>query len=594
MTTRSCFLYALVILINACNQPPGKYAYDPGAFHAMLDSYWRDYCRLNPLEATSFGDSSYNDQIQNTCTQAFRNEVKSFYLRYEDSLKNFDPAVMDESDRLSYQILDYDLKNELEGLKFDTWKIPFTQMGDAGNTISSNLLMAIGQFGSGESAQPFKTVRDYDNWLKRAHGYVAWCDSAIGNFRLGMATNYVLPHALVVKMVDVCNGLINPDITKNIFYGPIKNMPAEFSPADRQRLTGEYISLIKDELNPAHERLSKFLSEEYLPRSRSTSGVDALPDGKAYYAYCVRSWTTTNKTPDEIYNLGLSEVKRIRGEMESVKNSTGFKGDLNSFFEFMRTNRQFMPFKTPDQVLDSFRHIYAIIKPNLPRFFIVFPKSKFEIRQTEAFRAASASIEYMQGSPDGSRPGIFYVPILDATKFNITSGMESTFLHEAIPGHHYQCSLQMEDTALPLFRRFKWYGAYGEGWALYAESLGKELGLYTNPYQHMGALGDEIHRAIRLVVDVGIHSRGMTREQAIGYMMENEAVSRESAVAEIERYMAMPGQALSYKIGALKIKELRDRLAAKQGGAFSIGEFHKKVLDGGCVPLSILEEKILK
>jgi uncharacterized protein (DUF885 family) len=224
----------------------------------------------------------------------------------------------------------------------------------------------------------------------------------------------------------------------------------------------------------------------------------------------------------------------------------------------------------------------------------LFPKSKFEIRQTEAFRAASASIEYFQGTSDGSRPGIFYVPVIDASTFNITSGMESTFLHEAVPGHHYQSSLQMEDTLLPAFRRYKSYGAYDEGWALYCESLGKELGLYTNPYQHMGALGDEMHRAIRLVVDVGIHSKGITREQAIAYMIENEPISEESAIAETERYMALPGQALSYKIGALKIRELRDKYSKKLGAKFNIGEFHKQVLDSGSLPLEVLEKKLDK
>jgi uncharacterized protein (DUF885 family) len=280
--------------------------------------------------------------------------------------------------------------------------------------------------------------------------------------------------------------------------------------------------------------------------------------------------------------------------MENIKNSTGFKGDLNAFFQFMKTDKQFMPFKTPEQVLDSFRHIYDIIKPALNKYFVLFPKSRFEIRQTEAFRAASASIEYFQGASDGSRPGIFYVPILDASAFNITSGMESTFLHEAVPGHHYQASLQMEDTLLPTFRRFKSYGAYDEGWALYCESLGKELGLYTNPYQHMGALGDEMHRAIRLVVDIGIHSKGMTREQAITYMMENEPIDEESAIAETERYMAIPGQALSYKIGALKIRELRDKYSKQLTTKFNIAEFHKQLLNSGSLPLSVLEEKLDK
>jgi uncharacterized protein (DUF885 family) len=278
--------------------------------------------------------------------------------------------------------------------------------------------------------------------------------------------------------------------------------------------------------------------------------------------------------------------------MERIKNGVGFKGDLKSFFEHMRTDPKFKPFKTPVEVLNTFHNIHKTMEPNLKKMFGRTPGIPFEIRQTEAFRAASASAEYNPGTPDGKRPGIFYVPILDATKFNITSGMESLFLHEAIPGHHYQISLQMENKSLPKFRQFAWYGAYGEGWALYCESLGKELGLYTDPYQYMGALGDEIHRAIRLVVDVGMHLKGMTREEAIKYMMENEAIDEQGATAEIERYMAIPGQALSYKIGALKIRELRDKYTKQLGDKFKISDFHDEFLRDGVMPLEIVERKM--
>ena len=590
---RLFFGVAIIITSVRCNQPEKKES-DISHFHQMLENYWKGLMRLQPLDATQFGDNTLNDQFKNTCTQAYRDEVKSFYRGYLDSLKNFNPDDMDDEDALSYRVLKYDADIQLERAKYDTWKIPFTQFGDATNTLSGNIVLAMGQYGSGESSQPFKTVKDYDNWLQRVHAYAVWCDSAIQNFRQGMATNYVLPKALVVKMINICTGLVSADETKSIFYGPIKNLPETFSATDKERITAAYKAAIRNELNEAHTKLSLFLKNEYLPKARSTSGVSELPDGLNYYKLCVKRWTTTDKTLDEIYNTGSNEVKRIRAEMENTKNATGFKGTLDSFFQFMRTDKRFKPFKTPEEVLDSFRHIYEIIKPALNKYFVLFPKSKFEIRQTEAFRAASASIEYLQGSPDGSRPGVFYVPILDATKYNITSGMESTFLHEAIPGHHYQSSLQMEDTLLPTFRRFKWYGAYGEGWALYCESLGKELGLYTNPYQYMGALGDEIHRAIRLVVDIAIHSKGMSREEAIAYMMQNEPVDEQGATAEIERYMADPAQALSYKIGALKIRELRDKYTKQLGNKFNIGEFHKQVLNSGCLPLSILEVKLDK
>ena len=576
-----------------CNQPPKK-EYDAVQFHSMLDNYWKGLMKLQPLDAMHFGDSSLNGEFRNTCTQEYRNEVNKFYLEYSDILKNYSPENMIEEDALSYKVLQFDVNIQLETAKYDYWKIPFTQMGSATNVLSPNIVLAMGQYGSGESVQPFNTVKDYNNWLQRMNGYTIWCDSAIENFKQGMTTNYVMPKTLVIKMITICNGLISDDVTKSIFYGPIKKFPMGFSTADKERITAAYQEAIKNKWNVAHRNLSTFLKEEYLPKARETSGVKYLPNGLNYYKLCVKQWTTTDKSLDDIYNTGLSEVKRIYNEMENIKNSTGFTGNLTAFFQFMRTDNQFMPFKTPEQVLDSFRHIYTIVEPNLNKYFILFPKSKFEIRQTEAFRAASASIEYFQGTSDGSRPGIFYVPVLNASTFNITSGMESTFLHEAVPGHHYQTSLQMEDTSLPSFRRFKSYGAYDEGWALYCESLGKELGLYTNPYQHMGALGDEMHRAIRLVVDISIHSKGMTREQAIAYMMQNEPISKESAIAETERYMAIPGQALSYKIGALKIKELRDRYSKQLGTKFNIAEFHKQLLSSGSLPLSVLEDKLNK
>ena len=446
--------------------------------------------------------------------------------------------------------------------------------------------------GSGTGPQPFHTVQDYDNWIKRAGAFKAWADSAIVYFRKGMPTGYVLPAKLVVKMIPQMQDMVTADVTKSLFYGPIKNMPDSFAKADKERLTRAYKGLIQDTLSPAFQRLADFLKKEYLPKARTTTGIKDVPGGPALYDYLVRYWTTTHQTPDEIYNTGLAEVKRIRGIMDSVKNAVGFKGDLKAFFEYMRTDKRFMPYKKPEEVLNAFRNIQARIEPHLKDMFGHFPKMKFEIRQTEAFRAASASAEYIQGTPDGQRPGIFYVPILDATKFNTTSGMESLFLHEAIPGHHYQVGLALEDTTLPSFRRFLWYGAYGEGWALYCESLGKELGLYTDPYQYMGALGDEMHRAVRLVVDVGMHQKNMTREQAIAYMMENEAITDQGATAEIERYMAIPAQALSYKIGALKIRELRNKYSKELGKKFSLAAFHDEFLHFGCMPLELVEKSM--
>lgn len=386
--------------------------------------------------------------------------------------------------------------------------------------------------------------------------------------------------------------LVTDSATKSLFYEPVKLMPATFSDADKKQLAIAFTQMIIQQVVPSYKKLAAFLEKEYLPVTRSSTGINALHNGDKYYEYMVRYWTTTRKTPEDIYNTGLEEVKRIHEEMEKIKQQVHFSGDLNAFFGFMKTGKQFMPYKSPEEVLNAFRSIQDRIDPNLKRMFGITPKTKFEIRKTEAFREASASAEYYPGLPDNSRPGIFYVPIVDASRFNITSGMESLFLHEAIPGHHYQMSLQNENNNLPKFRRFIWYGAYGEGYALYCESLGKELGLYTDPYQHMGALGDEILRAIRLVVDVGMHTGKMTREQAIKYMMDNQAISEEAAIAEIERYMVFPGQALSYKTGALKIKELRDKYQKSLGNKFKLAAFHDEFLKDGGMPLDVMEKSM--
>jgi len=320
-------------------------------------------------------------------------------------------------------------------------------------------------------------------------------------------------------------------------------------------------------------------------------GNGAIPNGKEYYKFQIKANTTTNMTADEIYKIGLDEVARISAEMEKVKEEVGYKGDLKSFFDYVRNKKELMPFTEPEQVLDNFNAIRERMISHLEILFDRKPKARFEVRRTEAFREKSASAQYNAGSLDGARPGIFYVPIPDVEKYNTYSD-ETLFLHEAIPGHHYQISLTQENEELPKFRKTLWYSGYGEGWALYAESLGKELGLFVDPYQYFGMLGAEMHRAIRLVVDVGLHSKGWTREQAIQYSLDNEAESKESIVSEIERYMAFPGQALSYKIGQLKIKEFRKKAEEELGDKFEIREFHNQVLETGCLPLAIMAEKI--
>jgi len=553
-------------------------------FSKLCDQYYEEGLKLFPLNATYAGDDRYNDLLPNDGSVQFINETKDFYTKYLDSLKGYDRQKLNENDRLSYDVLKDQLQVSLDGLKYHFEYLPFNQM--------FALPLTFGQLGSGTGAQPFKTVKDYDNWLKRISAFSLWADTAIGNFKKGIQTGIVLPKALVVKMYPQMYSMIVSDPKKSLFYGPVTNFPKNFSDADKKRLTDSYSKAILNEIVPSYKKMGDFLKNEYLPKARTTSGLSALPGGKAMYTYLVRQQTTTTKSPEEIYQTGLKEVARIKNQMDSIRNKVGFKGDLHAFFEYMRNDPKFMPYKTPKQVLDAFEDIHKRMEPNLKKMFNHVPKTPFEIRQTEAFRAASASAEYNQGSADGKRPGIFYVPILDATKFNITSGMESLFLHEAIPGHHYQISLTQENTSLPKFRRFGMHNAYVEGWALYCESLGKELGLYADPYQHMGALGDEMHRAIRLVVDVAIHTKNMTREQAIKYMMDNEAINEQGATAEIERYMGIPAQALGYKIGAMKIRELRNRYEKELGAKFNLAEFHNQVLKDGSLPLSVFENKM--
>lgn len=579
-------LFVLTVLF-ACNENevPAEPKQDK-SLSAFFDDYYEETLKLFPLKATAIGDDRYNDILPISFTDSYRDKLRDFYNRYLTAAGQYNYNDLTEKDKINYDVFVYETKMNLDDLEFPSNYTPFNQF--------YALPLTMGQLGSGSGNQPFKTVKDYDNWLKRASGFKAWADSAILYFRNGLNAQYVLPKSIVIKMVPQLKAMITADINKSVFYGPVLSIPSSFSEADKKRITGEYTRLIKEVLEPAYNKLAIYLEKKYLLLARTSSGIGSLPGGNDYYNFLTRQQTTTSKTPEEIYNTGLQEVARIKTLMDSVKNATGFKDDLNSFFSYMRDDKKFMPYKTPKEVLDAFEAIHQRMMPFVNKMFNRVPKTPFEIRQTEAFRAASASAEYFRGSADGSRPGIFYVPILDATTFNVTSGMESLFLHEAIPGHHYQISLQQEDTLLPKFIRYGGNNAYVEGWALYCESLGKELGLYADPYQYMGALGDEMHRAIRLVVDVAIHTRNMTREQAIKYMMNNEAISEQGATAEIERYMAIPGQALGYKIGALKIKELRERYEKKLGSKFSLAAFHDEILKDGSLPLDVLEAKMDK
>ena len=558
----------------------------PVDLDSITANYYEQYLKLYPLDATAQGDERYNDQLPINIDKDFISGEITFYNSVQNQLKKVDYKSLNDQDKTVYDVLDYTLKDKIERYAYHPEYIPFTQF--------SGLPLDFPLLGSGQGNQPFKTEKDYSDWLKRTENFPAWMDAAIENFREGITNQYVLPKKLVVKMVTQMNAeeITTSDFSKNIFYGPINNFPKNFTAAQREKFTKEFKTMITKRIIPSYTKMGSFLQTEYLPKARTTDGINGLPKGNDIYAYFAKSWTTTTKTPNEINQIGLEQVAMLRNEMEKVKQQVGFSGSLEEFLIHLKSDPKAMPYKTDVEVIKVFNAVLTKITPKLKTMFKVTPKTPFEIRQTEKFRENTASAEYMPGTPDGKRPGIFYIPLPDPTKFNVTSGMESLFLHEAIPGHHYQISLQQENVQLPKFMRFGWFGAYGEGWAHYCETLGPELGLYTDPYQKMGYLSDQMLRAVRLVVDTGLHTGKMNREEAIAYFLKNISYDEQGATAEVERYMATPGQALSYKIGALKIRELRDLYQKNLGSKFKLAKFHDEVLNQGCLPLDVLDRKM--
>ncbi len=551
----------------------------------VFENYYQESLKLYPLQATSQGDLRYNDFLPNDLSDEFRKKEKEFYTFYKSQLNNFPDHTLNENDLLSKKVLLWECDLSLKRLTFNEQYTPINQMW--------TLQLTIGQYAAGLSAQPFKTVKDYNNWLKRIDDYLIWLETAEERMRQGIKNEIVLPKSLIKKVIPQLKTILNPDLNQNLFFSPARQFPEEFSEKDKSILIEKYTEMVLNKIIPAYKKLSDFMSDQYLDAGRSSSGISAFEDGLDYYNYSIKLYTTTELTADEIHNIGLKEVAKISSEMEKIKTKVGFNGDLKSFFNHVRELDELIPFNEPQEVIDNFNKIHEKMTPQVNKLFGLQPKTPFEVRRTESFREASASAEYNPGSLDGTRPGIFYVPIPNIKEYNYFSD-EDLFLHEAIPGHHYQISLQQENTSLPSFRKSLWYSSYGEGWALYSESLGEELGLYDDPYQYFGMLSAEMHRAIRLVVDTGLHTKGWSREKAIQYSLDNEAESEAGITSEIERYMANPGQALSYKIGQLKIRELRSNAEQKLGDKFDIKIFHEKVLESGCIPLQLLEEKINK
>ena len=552
-------------------------------FAALLENYKEEGYVLDPMVATGAGDTRFNAAFPNFLSSEYKAKKKAYYNTYKAKLAEIDLESLSETEKMSLAVLNWDIDINLEAMSFKKDLMPIDQMW------SKNL--DFNQQASASNAQPFNTVKDYKDWMVRVDNYLVWLNATISNMKTGISEGYVLPKPLIKKVIPQFETLAKGPIEEHLYYAPIKKMPDDFTAEERKKITADYKSMIENKLMPAHQKMVNFLKNDYLPKGRTSSGIDATPLGENYYNHQIKLYTTTTMTADEIHQLGLREVARIRSEMEMVKKEVGFEGDLNGFFEHVRTKKSLMPFTERSQVIAFYDSIHDVMKPQINKLFGKQPVTAFEVRRTQPFREKSAAANYSAGSLDGTRPGIFYTPIPYVESYNIFD-KESLFLHEAIPGHHFQIALQQENKDLPDFRKTLWYSAYGEGWALYTESMGKELGIFKDPYLYFGMLSSEIHRAIRLVVDTGLHSKGWTREQAIQYSLENEAESESSITSEIERYMANPGQALSYKIGQLKLIELRERGKQKLGDKFDIKEYHNQVLETGCIPLQLLEDKI--
>ncbi len=549
----------------------------------LYAEYWEALLKLNPVQATFQGDARYNDQLPDFGSAEYREQVRAFNERWLKAVEAVGKDGLQGQDLLSYEIFVSERRNALDAERFPGWMMPVNQMG---SIVSYAVLL-----GSGTNAQPFATVADYDAWLTRAARIPVLLDTEIANMRAGIEANVVQPRVVMEKVLPQFDAILVDDVEKSPFWAPVANFPEGIAEADRERLTSAFRTLIADQLNPAIRRQRDFIANDYMPHTRDSVGLDALPDGMAWYAFSAKQQTTSDLTPEAIHQIGLDEVARIHAEIRQVMAETKFEGSLQDFFRFMQTDRRFV-FRSEDALLTHYRGIEQKIEARVPELFSLTPRAGFEIRPVEAFRAESAAGgSYMPPSEDGTRPGIFYVNTFDLPTRKRWEA-EDLFLHEAIPGHHFQLALQQELTDLPAFRRFGGETAYIEGWGLYAESLGKALGLYTDPYDYFGRLQGELWRAVRLVVDTGLHSKGWSRQQVLDYMYANSSVSEPDAIAEAERYIAWPGQALAYKIGELKIQELRKRSEAELGAAFDIREFHAEVLKDGALPLPLLEAKI--
>jgi uncharacterized protein (DUF885 family) len=548
--------------------------------------------KRNPINGILRGDMRYADQFGDYISEAYYNAERAAITAALKALGAIDRNALNATDRIAYDVFEQQnlstLKSFSPGILALTASRPMDHFTGF-HTFYPN-------FASGQGAAPFRSVEDYENNLKRHQGFALYLDRAIGRFRQGIRSGVVQPKLTVRNMIDQLDRIIAEGVDGSTFYGPVAKFPEGVSAQDQSRLKAEHVASIRDVLIPAHTRLRNFLKTHYLPAAREGAGLSYMKGGAMLYRYQIEQNTTLPLTADYVHNLGLSEVARIRMEMEAIKIRVGFKGTLAQFFVHIRNDPKFK-LKTKEDLVNGYYLIGKRVDARIGEIFSTTPKSPLEIRYYEPYREKNeAGGSYQPGvydpkQPANNRPGIFYFNTYDLPS-RTTPGMETLYLHEGAPGHHFQVSLAQENEALPAFMRFGGNTAYVEGWALYAETLYDELGMETDPYSRFGGLDDEMLRAMRLVVDSGIHAKGWSREQAIKYMLSNSAMGETDATAEVERYIAMPGQALAYKIGQLTILRLRAKAEAAMGQRFSLTDFHAQVLMTGGLPMSVLEKKI--
>lgn len=543
--------------------------------------------KRNPLNALFRGDMRYADRFGDFISdEYFANEKKAAEANLEN-LKAIDREKLNPTDKIAYDVFKQGQIDALKGLSKEIMDL--TVVRPLNHFFGFHTFYPT--FASGQGAAPFKTVQDYENNLKRHKEFIVLMDRSIDRFRQGMASGVFETKMTITNVVDQLNTQLAQSTEESPYFGPVKKFPEGFSDADKARLTAEYRDIIEKGLYPANTRLRDFLRDSYLPLAREQVGLSAMKGGDMLYQYQIEQTTTLPLKADEIHNLGLSEVARIKTGMEKIKNEVGFKGTLPEFFEHLRTDPKFKP-ASREALTQGYYDIGKKVDGLISTQFKYLPKAPLEIKPYEEFREKyEAGGSYQNGTPDGSRPGTFYFNAYDLPS-RTTPGMTTLYLHEGAPGHHFQISIAQENEALPAFMRFGGNTAYVEGWALYSETLGYDMGLFKDPYQRFGTLSDEMLRAMRLVVDTGLHSKGWTREQAIDYMLANSDMGKTDATAEVERYIAIPSQALAYKIGAITILRLKDKAKKAMGAKFDVREFHNQVLNTGALPLAVLEKKI--